>query len=164
MITWEEFARWWVTLEPGFIRTARRYGLSNEEASDVVQDVAVLAIRNQGQFDNVQDFRNWAFARLHWLLLDEIRHRRNRPTESLAGSVEPSIPPAQEHDFIVNELRRLIDQLPKQQRAALVGMLDGRSPAAIAQELNVKEATVRSLQRFGRQKLVSLLTEKEATL
>lgn len=163
MTQWEEFAQWWTATESGLIRAARKYGVTREGAKDVVQDVAVLAIRNYARFNSFIEFRRWAYARLHWLLLDEIRASRRKPHESATASIEHSIPPAQEQELIILDIWRLIDQLPTQQRAALVGLIEGYSPLTIAQRLNVKEATVRSLQRHAKKKLVTLLTEREMT-
>jgi RNA polymerase sigma-70 factor (ECF subfamily) len=160
---WDEFAHWWVATEPGLLRAARKYNLSPEGAKDIVQDVAVLAIRNCDRFTSMYDFQHWAFARLHWLLLDEFRSLRRRPRELIAATAERSVPPAQEQDLLILDIWRLIEQLPERQQAALIGMIEGRSPAYIARELNVKEATIRSLQRHARKKLVSLLAEQEIT-
>lgn len=164
MSQWNEFVNWWVIIEPELLRTARRYNISAEAARDVVQDVAVLSIRDYARFTNQHDFRQWVHARLHWLLLDEVRENRAKAVETSEIALEHSIPPTQEKDLIISEIQRLVDQLPKRQRAAMIGMLEGRSPTTIAREMNVEVATVRSLQRFAKKRLVQLLTEQEVIL
>lgn len=161
MSQWNEFVSWWVAVEPELLRTARRYNIKAEAARDVVQDVAVIAIRDHEKFTNQHDFQKWVHARLHWLLLDEARANRARTVETSDATLDHSIPPTQEEDLIISEIWRLVNQLPKRQRAAIIGMLEGRSPTTIARELNVEVATVRSLQRYAKQKLVQLLTEQE---
>lgn len=161
MSQWNEFVDWWVAVEPELLRTARRYNITAEAAKDVIQDVAVLSIRRHEQFTNKHDFHEWVHARLHWFLLDEIRAIKSRAVETPDSSLVRSVPPSQEKDLILGEIWRLVDQLPKRQRAAILGMLEGRSPKSIAHELEVEVATVRSLQRFAKKRLVSLLTKRE---
>ncbi len=161
MSHWNEFVDWWVAVEPELLRTARRYNITAEAARDVIQDVAVLSIREHAKFTNKHDFHQWVHARLHWLLLDEIRAKRARTVETSDSSLERSIPPTQEKDLILSEVWRLVNHLPKRQRAAMLGMLEGYSPADIARELQVEVATVRSLQRFAKKRLVDLLTKQE---
>ncbi len=65
---WQNFGQWWVELEPELLRAARRYGAKAGEPQDIVQDLAVVAVKNYARFSEKEEFRRWAFAKIHWLL------------------------------------------------------------------------------------------------
>jgi RNA polymerase sigma factor (sigma-70 family) len=160
---WGDFVAWWVEVEANLLRVARRYNVSTETARDIVQDLAVLAIRNLDHFANELHFRHWVYSRLHWLMLDELRKQKHQ-FQPLEDTKERSVPPDQERKLIMHEILGFISELPKQQQAALRGMLEGHSTKAIAKEIKVSEATVRSLQRYARKSLINLLTEREVMI
>jgi RNA polymerase sigma factor (sigma-70 family) len=138
----------------------RRFRVPDDARSDVLQDLAVLALRNADRFETLESFRGWARARLHWLLLDYVMARREATLQG--GAVEESsVPAMQEARAMLHEITRLITRLPERQQAVMDGLLRGQSAARIAGELGITEATVRSLQRFGRQKLVEMLEGDE---
>lgn len=149
---------WWADTESGLLRAARRR-LSAEGAEDAVQDVAVLAVRHADRFSNLEDFRRWAHARLHWLILDRLFGKA--PVRSLEQHREPVVASAQDQALIAQDLMRLITALPPRQYAIVRGMLEGRETKDLAREMGVTEATIRSLQRFARQRLAALLAEVE---
>ena len=151
-----ELGGWWTEVEPRLLQAARRYR-PYDVARDLVQDVAVLAVTNQDRFTQAEDFFRWARARLHWLLLDRFDAERRRPTVSAEKAPEPAVASTQEQDLMAREIRSLIEELPGRQQAVLRGIIEGRSTSEIAAELQVTEATVRSLRRFGCRALAILL-------
>ena len=155
----KEFARWWVKAEPVLFRLASYYVRSPDAARELVQDIAVLALRNLTRFTSDKEFYSWANARLHWLALDELRIRKSRHPGP--GRPTPQFTePRQEQDLLIRELLGFIEKLPSRQREALLGMLEGKPNETIARNLEISEATVRSLQRFARKRLITLLGEK----
>jgi RNA polymerase sigma factor (sigma-70 family) len=157
---WEVFTQWWVEVEPSLLRVSRRYGKSSEDAQDIVQDLAILAVKNWKRFTGIEEFRRWAYARLHWLALDQLRGQKHKFHAPLESTNEQSVAAAQEQELIVHEILNLISKLPERQQVVLKRMFEGSSTLEIAEVLNIKESTVRSLQRFARINLVNLLTKK----
>jgi RNA polymerase sigma factor (sigma-70 family) len=167
----DELIRWWANIEPTLVRFARSYGLNLESSRDAVQDLAVLvlkqyskAVRDRGkdysQFADEKEFKRWAYARLHWIMLDQFKSTK-LILEPIEHIPEKSVPPGQEEALIVGDIVNLIDELPSNQRIALLGSLKGQTNEDIAQQLQVKEATVRSLQRYARIRLAALLARQE---
>src|SRR5882762_5338411 len=155
-----DFAQWGVELEPEMLRAARRYGSSINDRDDVVQDVALLALKRHDKFSEKEDFRRWAFARIHWLLLDRLRARRGVSVEVLPELTLPEAP-NQEKEVIADEILKLVRTLPKRQLEVIWGTIQGHPVKAIAKEMGISEATVRSLKRFGRSHLAMLLAKKD---
>jgi RNA polymerase sigma factor (sigma-70 family) len=155
-----DFARWWVELEPELLRAARKYGSSVSDPDDVVQDLAVLAVKQHRRFSEKEDFRRWAFARIHWLLLDRLRSRRGISMELLPDVALPS-GPNQEKEVVADEILELVKSLPKRQLRVIWRTIQGYPVDAIANEMGISEATVRSLRRFGRSHLATRLAKKD---
>jgi RNA polymerase sigma factor (sigma-70 family) len=139
--------------------------LPREVAQEAVQDVAVLALRRLYQpnfLSKEEDFARWAFSRLRWLALDAHITKARRahyvllPIETAERLLWRQ--PAQEASAILNlVLERGIKELPDRQKAVFFHVLSGRSTHEIAARLGISEATVRSLLRFARLRLVDLL-------
>jgi RNA polymerase sigma factor (sigma-70 family) len=155
----EEFSKWWAEIEPSLLRIASHYTASSNAARDLVQDVAVLALRNASRFATADDLYRWTRPRVRWLMLDQLKKQQplllDEDVEQIAGQST-----AVDQGLIIRDTMRSIAKLPAQQQAALRGMLEGRSTQEIAKDLQVTEATVRSLQRFARRKLIILLEEE----
>ena len=171
MIQRDELIRWWANIEPMLVRFARSYGLDIENAQDVVQDIAVLVLKKyseaasdpeetHSQFVDEGKFKHWVYARSHWILLDRFRSTK-LVLESIDFVPERSVSPNQEEALIVKDILSLVEELPTNQRTVLQGLIKGRSREEIATELHVKEATIRSLQRYARVKLAALLAKQE---
>lgn len=71
---WERFVRLYTPL---LYHWARRLGLDQEDASDLVQDVFALLVRKLPEFsyDPEKRFRGWLWT----VLLNSLRERRRRP-------------------------------------------------------------------------------------
>ncbi|MGH9969613.1 MAG: RNA polymerase sigma factor [Pyrinomonadaceae bacterium] len=156
---WQEFGRWWAESEQELLRVARRYGANPDESRDAVQDLAVLAVQNYKRFFEKAEFRRWAFARLHWLILDRFRFARRTSVEFSQDLVAP-VEPGQESEILAHEMLELVRTLPTRQQEVVMMTIQGHSPAAIAEKMGITEATVRSLRRFGRSHLAALLARK----
>jgi len=147
----------------------RGKGLNDDLARDVVQDVvmsAILKVQELGSyeaflqpFESVADFARWCRTRCHWHLIDTFRYE-NRLIGFDAPHPLPFTAATQEDQTFAHELDGLIATLPKRQRTAIEGALLGCSVKELAEKMRVSEATVRSLQRFARVRLASMLEEE----
>ena len=156
---WQEFVDWWVEMEPELLRAAGRYGAGAGDPRDVVQDLALVAITNYQRFTREDEFRRWAFARVHWLLLDRLRSRKFLSVENSPDVIATE--PSQENELLANEILKLVGTLPKRQLKVMLRTIQGQSVEDIAKEMNIEETTVRSLRRFGRSRLAMTLAKKD---
>lgn len=140
-------------------RLAARLMGSTADADDVLQDAYVKVHRalGDGQFDGRANLRTWLYRVVTNTALDALRRRAVRPAgddrelpalgaESCGGA---------EAQVALSELSRWLDELPVEQRAALVlcsveGLTNseaaevlGVSPGAVEQRLVRARATLR---------------------
>lgn len=156
---------WWEEIRPHLLKVLGRYtvSLGHDVRADLEQDLACLAWKNRPQFSDVNHLRRWLMQRARWRALDTIRS--NKRVQKLLS--EWQVEKKTFSEFQPEELNSLqvimntVESLPAQQREVILGGLKGKSENQLALELNVSKATVRSLRRFGRIKLYSLLSEKE---
>jgi RNA polymerase sigma factor (sigma-70 family) len=157
----EKLGEWWAATEPKLLSAARRYTPSPDVARDLVQDVAVLIVKHFSEFTTTDELQRWAYARLHWLALDNLRSLKRQfqffKTDYIFNQ---PLQPTQEETLTARNILKHLGNLPPRQRAALEGMCKGNTAAAIAKELGITEASVRSLQRFARRNLATMM-EKE---
>lgn len=91
--TWHEFfERYWQLI----YRAARREGLNEGEAEDVVQEVILHVHRSVDTFryDPKRSFKGWLLRTTHWRAVDQLRRRRR--DEAPATDIHPpceSVPP-----------------------------------------------------------------------
>jgi RNA polymerase sigma factor (sigma-70 family) len=156
----KDISQWWIEAEKSLFLAAQNY-VDSSTAQELVQDIAVLALENcPNSVRTAQQFKRWAYARLYWFALDELRLQKRRPQEQLeAVTAAQSIPPSQEQELVIQDIWKSIAKLPRRQQAVLTGMMQGRSNEVLAKQLQISEATVRSLQRFARKRLILLLHE-----
>jgi RNA polymerase sigma factor (sigma-70 family) len=155
----EEFVQWWESVRPHVLKTLRRYGTPVDSISDLEQDLAYIAWGKRSTFVSLEQFHLWLVKRARWLALDELRanQQARRFFTAAAEGEQKAIDPSQEHSVVLYEVLEAINQLPPQQRLVVLGMLEGKDDKGLAKELNVDEGTVRSLKRFGRAKLRSIV-------
>lgn len=132
-----------------------------EAASDVAQDVAVIALRRRHRLKDPERLDAWLHRVATRAALRHARgtgRRRRCEVEHAAGqpeSVEPGSP--------LSELLALLVHLPHPQRAALTLRYAHDLPdAAIAEALGCREGTVRSLLSRGREALRDHLSTEDA--
>ncbi|WP_420118082.1 RNA polymerase sigma factor, partial [Micromonospora sp.] len=125
-------------------------GVNRSEAADIAQDAMFEAfkhwnaIRHPGAWVRRVASRLWA------------RHFRANRAEPLAEVPEPDQWTAQQSIDLALEqdhVRRLVAGLPIRQRQILLLILDGYTPAEIAEMLQVIPASVRSSLRHARRAL-----------
>ena len=153
----QDFASWWQEASKGVKRRLKRYE-SDIDPEDVAQNLAMVVWRKWPLLTD----QSLIEGKAEWLALDALRasKRVRRVFSQMEEGVEGEVGPNQEQQIALRELERAIKALPPKQRAVIIGMYAGKTETDLAKELNIDEATVRSLRRFGRIKLIKLL-EKE---
>lgn len=146
-----KFREWWTKVYPGVRRSI--VSIVGSESIDILQDVSLMAIQRFDEFRNRDAFRRWCYIRARWLALDELSRR------SLFKDSPVSIDtaPASNSDPRVDELRKMILNLPTQQRKVTLDRIQGYTSEEIATRLSITAATVRSLWRHAKQNLIELM-------
>lgn len=83
--SWRDFSR---TYERLVLGVARKSGLSQEEARDVLQEVLLSVAKTIEEFETSTQpgsFRSWLLNLTRWRIADQLRRRRGLPP----GAVEP---------------------------------------------------------------------------
>jgi RNA polymerase sigma factor (sigma-70 family) len=154
-----ELGVWWKEEQPKLIGLARSYLRSGELAEDVVQNLAILCLERQQSFASREDFARWARTRVRWMCIDQLRYTvrfsHDQSIDSRASA------PNQEDRLNATELVEAVNALPPRQRSVMRLTVAGATNPEIARQLGITEATVRSLQRFGRHALAELLGIRE---
>ena len=151
---------WWMHEQPRLLRLAQSYLRGAALAEDVVQNVAVLSLEHRSDFANREEFGRWARARVRWMCIDQLRYATKFSHHDIDSRASA---PNQEDRLVATELFESIAALPPRQRAVMRLTITGSTNKEIAEQLGVTEATVRSLQRFGRHALVEILGLKETS-
>ncbi|MEV0728613.1 RNA polymerase sigma factor SigM [Polymorphospora sp. NPDC050346] len=139
-----------------------------EEAADAVQDAMLSAHRAAARFRGDSAVTTWLHRIVVNACLDRIRRRQAHPTVPLPDGTSPSAPgrtvggvepaaPAPDHDTVL-VVREALDQLPVEQRAALILVdVQGYPVAEVAVMLGVAEGTIKSRCARGRARLAGML-------
>ena len=150
----DRFVEWWARVQPKVFSLGRKFLSSPDAARDLTQDIALGALLRFHTFENIEHFEGWCMTRTRWLAIDRLRiDRRMRP---LSEGAEPaSFVPSVAHEDVdsLDDLFRAVGKLPEHQRIAITRKIEGYSTNAIARELGVTDATVRSLVRHARVRL-----------
>ena len=140
---------------PMMYRWARRTGLQDDDASDLVQDVMTILIRKLPEFeyDHSRSFRNW----LKTVTMNRWRERGRRkqlPFEATTQSEISRVPAAEAEDFWESEYRQQVIRAaldlmrtefqPATWEACKRYILQDESPDHLAAELGVSVWTIYS--------------------
>lgn len=138
----------------------RRYALAlvrhPETADDLVQDCLERALRKRRLWQRRGSVRNWLFRILYNIFIDHARRaakeRGHVPIHEV-GHVG-SVPARQELRVACSDIGEALDQLPPQQRAAVILVaLEGLSYDEAADALGVPVGTLRSRVSRAREAL-----------
>jgi RNA polymerase sigma-70 factor (ECF subfamily) len=137
---WERFVRLYTPL---LLHWARRIGLQDEDAADLVQDVLVRLLQKMPEFryQKGKSFRGW----MRMVLLNKWRDRPHRAApSSLESQVEEeadsdSLEEREYRLYVLGRALRLMaaDYEPATWQACWETVVCGRSAADVAQELGV---------------------------
>ena len=146
----------------------RRYALllcrSREDAEDLVQETLMRAIAGVSTWRPGGDLRAWLFSILHNTFATSARNYRRRALLSglLMPEAETSVRPGQAAHVELGETIRALEQLPdEQRRAILLVSVEGMTYEEAALALGVPIGTLMSRLARGRATLRAL-TEREA--
>src|SRR6201991_1672848 len=128
-------------------------------ADDLVQDTVLKAWTNREQFQSGSNLKTWLFTILRNCYYSELRHRKfeiEPPARGCAGQV--AIPPDHDAKLHLRALSRALQQLPVDQREALILVCaTGLSYEEAADVCQVAVGTIKSRIARARDRLVEWL-------
>ena len=136
---------------PDLRRYARALTRNADRADDLVQDCIERALRKRSLFRPTGPLRAWLYRILLNLYRNSLRQNRRRGDHISMDAlvIEPSIPAPQPGRIALAEMSRAIDQLPDEQREALLlVVLEGMSYEEAAGILEIPAGTL--LSRLSR--------------
>lgn len=155
----DDFIRWWLDTRPELERYARALGVTDAAAHDLAQDVALSLIRDRHRIDTRDRFRAFAFRRLAWLRLSDLRQRRHE----IPYDADVHDASSEQTDPYVDQLHlalaRAIAALPGTQRNVIESILRGETSREIASRLGISASTVRSHHRHAKLALSNALSD-----
>jgi RNA polymerase sigma-70 factor (ECF subfamily) len=142
-------------------RSARRLGVQDDAADDVVQQVFVVVHRRLSEFEGRASVKSWLFAILLRVVQDHRRSLRRKSPHLAAEALDPDALPAAtgasdpyealsraEASHLINQLLECLD---KERRAVFVmAELEQMTPAEIAEALGVDAKVVYARLRAAR--------------
>jgi len=133
-------------------------------ADDLVQDTVLKAWTNRGQFQSGSNLKAWLFTILRNCYYSELRHRKFE-VEDPEGvcAAQLSVAPIHDARLHLRDLNRALQELPHDQREALVLVCaTGLSYEEAADVCQVAVGTIKSRIARARDRLVDLLGEDAA--
>lgn len=132
---------------PALRRYARALTRDVDRADDLVQDCIERAIRKRRLWAPTGPLRAWMFKLLLNIYRNDLRTSRRRghqvPLDDML--VEPAVPPSQLGRIALAETARALDQLPDEQREALLlVVLEGTSYQEAADIIGIPAGTLMS--------------------
>jgi RNA polymerase sigma factor (sigma-70 family) len=126
-----------------------RWGASDVEAEDVVQETLLAIHLKRHTWNRVERFEPWLAAVARNKLIDALRRRGRRvevPIEDFAATLAD---PAQTDEAAALDVPRLLAQIPQRQREIVrLVSVEGEDVRSVAQRLHMSEVNVRvSLHR-----------------
>ncbi|WP_142585101.1 sigma-70 family RNA polymerase sigma factor [Methylobacterium symbioticum] len=132
-------------------RYARSLTRDTLRADDLVHDTLVRALESQGSLRPNTNLRTWMMTVLHNVFIDDQRRKQveARHADVLVQMNEELVPPAQEGQVRLAQIRQAFGTLPEEQRAALhLVTIEGMAYADAAAVLGIPIGTLMS--RLGR--------------
>ena len=154
-----------LTWVPRLRRYARALAGNRDDADDLVQDTLERAWsraslwRGSGE---VRDLRAWLFSVMHNLHVDGIRRPKLATVLMDDDTPDVAVAPTQGERLAVLDLQGALDLLPVEQKEiVLLIALEDMSYADVAATLGIPVGTVMSRLSRGRERLRSLMEERD---
>lgn len=112
---WEDRASWqdfFDTYRALIYGTARKAGLTDAEAQDIVQETVLSVARNIGSFHYdpaVCSFKRWLLQLTRWRILNQLKRRRREPAGAPPDPDAPGGAPARQDPARTDTLERIPD-------------------------------------------------------
>jgi RNA polymerase sigma factor (sigma-70 family) len=124
-----------------------------QEAEDIIQEALVRAWRNWRRVSQLEDSAAWTRRVVHNLAISHFRHQK-----ALLSHASTSVDVTHELSSLDLDLVRALRRLPPNQRRALVlTAIGGLKVSQVANEMKVREGTVRVWLSRARSQLADLL-------
>ena len=107
----EEFILWWEEIENVLLHLATQMTRSEENAREIVQNVAVIAIPKIKDFVDQQHFSAWSKKQVRWLVLDDWKFAKRWASLEEEGNI--SVEAVSEERVFLGEVFRQIQELPE---------------------------------------------------
>lgn len=156
-------------LAPTVLAIARRHGLAEAEARDVVQQTFLGVHRARADFRRGAPVRPWVVTIARNVVRDQLRRRYVRREDALEldGPIEPRVE-APEYGVPTAEgllawAHKALSRLPEGQRRVIeLHYLEGRSFAEVAREVGCSEGAARVRAHRGYETIRGWLTDPTA--
>jgi RNA polymerase sigma-70 factor (ECF subfamily) len=146
-----------VRLSPELRRLVRRLGASAEQSDDAVQELWLAVLRSGERFDAQRPLLPWLHAVLRFRWRSFLRREQRLAAVHEAARAERGAELQDEGVASAEALaivQRALQSLPTRYRAALeLHLIEGLSPAEVAQRLRLPRSSVRVLLHRGRRQL-----------
>jgi RNA polymerase sigma-70 factor (ECF subfamily) len=121
----DQFLRLFAEHEPALRTFVRSLLPLRGDASEVMQEVAVVLWRKFAEFDDTRDFRKWAFGVARYVALaylrDQARDRHVFDDELVGRLADEAAAAEQRHEAQREALDTCLQKLPERQRALVLG-------------------------------------------
>jgi RNA polymerase sigma-70 factor (ECF subfamily) len=144
---------------PALRRYARALTHDADRADDLVLDCLERAVRKRLLWRPTGSLRSWLFTMLLNIHRNDLRRMKRERAAFAPGpaTIEPTAPAAQPSRLALAETARAMQELPEEQRAALLlVVLEGMSYAEAAGVLGIPAGTLMSRLARARQTLKAL--------
>jgi len=158
-----DFYRLLVGCLPSLRQQARALTRNRPDADDLVQASVTNALAAKGSFEEGSNLRGWLSCIMRNRFLSDIRKRRLTCSVDDIPEMNLAVPPAQEDNLALGELRYWLGRLPAKQRMALVMVaLQGMTYEEVGETLGVPVGTLKCRVFRGRRLLKGWLLGKAA--
>ena len=154
----EQFQRWWTAALPSLSIFVHSLVPDAAQAEDVLQDVAVVALRRFADFDRNRSFRGWVFGIAKLTVLSKRREYARSKMLTHTEVVEALAETAERYaDDLVEEraaLRHCLEEVDGRARDALeLRYADGLAFDGIAERLSTSGVAARKMLSRLRERL-----------
>ncbi|AKV04602.1 RNA polymerase sigma factor RpoE [Labilithrix luteola] len=145
-------------------RVLRALGLPEPQVEDMVQDVFVVVHRRLTEFEGRSDIRTWLFQIARWLVANERRRQRARPS---LDALDDEVADRADGPFdtlarsqAMERLEWILAQMDEEKRIVFLLMdIEEMKAAEVAELLEINVNTAYSRLRLAREQFKGLLSQ-----
>lgn len=151
----EVFVERWRHTFPKLRRRLGGLGFSSEDVSDIAQDVALRLLRNRTMGIDGSHFEAIVMRTARWAAAD--RFRLSRRSLVIEGPGQDEAQGFEADGESAVRIRQALESLSVREKEVLLLSVEGAAQDEIARRLQISPATVRSILRFARSRLMGHL-------